>query len=59
MEIHTCANCGSVYEVRHQSVPYHDKDTEECEVCKETILSWDGGVTYSTKLIEKKENHLT
>lgn len=35
-----------------------DKDTIDCSVCGNELLSWNGGVMYSMiALIEKHENH--
>lgn len=46
--IKTCSNCGKKWGIYKVSLPMRDKDTLECD-CKETLLSWNGGVMYTSK----------
>ncbi|WP_163279303.1 hypothetical protein [Clostridium sporogenes] len=48
-----CPKCGAEYEVHKIKSPIRDKDTEECRICGTKLLSWNGGVIYSIKLIKK------
>lgn len=56
MEI-TCPNCGSIYEIRRIKIPVRDKDTITCDVCNQTLKSWNGGEMWVSDLKERKENH--
>ena len=58
MNITTCEKCGSVYKLTSVNVPMRDKDTIECDICGETIHSWNQAKVWSATLIEKNENHL-
>jgi predicted Zn finger-like uncharacterized protein len=53
-----CDNCGSVYRLRYEKVPYKDSDFVNCEVCGTKVYSWNVSRTYYIDLLEKKENHL-
>jgi predicted Zn finger-like uncharacterized protein len=54
-EIVECPKCGSIYELTKHHSPSRDKDTIECEVCGETIKSWNGGEFYTWELKKKGE----
>ncbi|HEY8889890.1 MAG TPA: hypothetical protein VIM70_06510 [Clostridium sp.] len=49
----TCSKCGAEYELHRHRIPMRDKDSETCYFCNTTLISWNGGVMYSTKLIKK------
>ena len=49
----TCAGCGAVYEVFKHKLIMRDKDSIDCDVCGQELISWNGGVMYSTKLIKR------
>ena len=51
----TCPTCGSVYEVEQYSLPARDIDSEDCVVCQTRLRSWNGGVMFGYKLIQKAE----
>ena len=51
MEIKECKTCGSKYELIEIKIPTRDKDSIECNYCKSTIISWNGGVMYRYKEI--------
>ena len=49
-----CENCGAEYELhKHNLAGQRDNDSEECEICGTTLISWNGGAMYTTKLIKK------
>ena len=48
-----CKTCGSTYLITKHKLAMRDKDEITCDVCGEELLSWNGGVTYSAKLIER------
>lgn len=52
-----CSKCGSIYDIFKHHCPMRDQDTLACEVCGETLRSWNGGVYYSLSLIERHERH--
>jgi len=52
----TCPKCGAEYELYSMKLIMRDKDSEECEVCGTTLMSWNGAVMYHTKLIKKDED---
>jgi len=52
-EIIECPKCGSVYELTKHKSPARDHDSIECQICGETIKSWNGGLFYTSKLISK------
>ena len=53
-----CKKCGSEYSLGAQKIPVRDKDTLECEVCGETIFSWNEAKIWHATLVVRKENHL-
>ena len=32
-----------------------DKDSIDCDVCGATLIEWDGGVIYSSELVQRAE----
>lgn len=50
MTNHKC-ECGRVWNVTEHKYFMRDKDSLDCK-CGREIISWNGGVTYSAKLIE-------
>lgn len=46
-----CKKCGAIYEIIESDYPMRDKDSLKCDCCNNTILNWNGGVIYSSKLI--------
>ena len=49
----TCSKCGAKYKLYKIKIPMRDKDSERCVICGNTLISWNGGVMYDTKLIKK------
>jgi hypothetical protein len=49
----TCQRCGSTYELASFPLPARDKDQIDCEVCGEELISWNGGVMWSAKLVTR------
>lgn len=47
-----CEKCESEYEVYVMKIPIKDKDSEICEVCGETLFSWNESKMYDAKLIK-------
>lgn len=45
-ETRTCNVCGTNYKLYKTKLPMRDKDSEDCEICGNTIISWNGGVMY-------------
>jgi hypothetical protein len=54
----TCDNCGSVYQLMSEKVPYADADSINCEVCSVKLYSWRNSKEYKVRLLERKELHL-
>lgn len=52
MNEETCKKCGAVYELTRHKLIARDKDSINCK-CGEELISWNGGVCYSSKLIKK------
>jgi len=52
-----CPKCGSVYEIQEFKTPERDVGSITCEVCGEALISWNGGVTYESKLFERRDEH--
>jgi predicted Zn finger-like uncharacterized protein len=44
-----CKNCGAIYQIIAQDYPMRDKDSIKCEYCGDILLSWNGGIIYSSK----------
>lgn len=54
----TCRGCGAEYELfKHNLAGQRDKDSEECDVCRTTLISWNGGAMYTTKIIKKEDQN--
>jgi len=53
----TCENCGSVYEFTSQKSIMRVKEDFNCDVCNELIYRCNEAKDWSSKLIEKHENH--
>jgi hypothetical protein len=51
----TCSKCGSIYEISEYKMMVRDSDEISCEVCGTELISWNGGVMYSKKLIQRAE----
>ena len=49
----TCPTCESEYEITERKMIYRDKDTLDCFICGKELMSWNGAVSYSAKLIKK------
>lgn len=56
-EKYECPVCGSKYEITKHKIIMRDKDSIECDICNHPIISWNGGVMYSSKLLERNEKH--
>lgn len=52
-ETKTCSKCGKKWDIHKIRIPMRDKDSLECD-CGEKLLSWNGGVMYTSKPSEKK-----
>ena len=48
-----CSKCGSVYEIEEFKTTEPDVDSITCEVCGESLISWNGGVMYKARLFER------
>lgn len=46
--------CFAIYEVYRHPSPMRDKDTWSCK-CGNEIVSWNGGVFYSAKMVEDND----
>ena len=46
-----CKKCGAKYKIIGHDCPMRDKDNLKCDFCGEILISWNGGVFYSRKLI--------
>jgi|GEM_PF-1875566 len=53
----TCSKCGAEYNLYETKLMMRDIDSEKCDICGTTLKSWNGGVMYSAKLIEKDSNN--
>jgi len=51
----TCPNCGSVFSITKHKLIMRDKDTIDCDVCGTELLSWNGAVMYSHKLVQRAD----
>lgn len=51
-----CSKCGAKYKLYKIKSPMRDKDSESCVICGNTLISWNGGVMYNTKLIEEDKD---
>lgn len=49
-----CSRCGSLYELTKVKIPLRDKDFLECDICGAKLISWNGGLMYTKKLIKKE-----
>ena len=49
----TCKQCGSTYSTRRIKIIMRDKDSIACEVCGETLISWNGGEMWEAKLTHR------
>lgn len=49
----TCKRCGAEYEVTRRDLPARDKDSINCKVCGEELVSWNGSFSLSAKLVGK------
>ncbi|TCZ75383.1 hypothetical protein E0485_17410 [Paenibacillus albiflavus] len=47
---HICT-CGREWLITKHHSPMRDKDSESC-LCGEELVSWNGGVTYSVRLVK-------
>ena len=51
----TCKRCASRFRLRHFKLAMRDRDSYDCSVCGNTLISWNGGEMYSDlELIEAK-----
>ena len=50
----TC-KCGAVYLEKGTKLPVRDKDSFDCNLCGEELNRWNGGVTYSYKLLRQPD----
>ena len=48
-----CPQCDSQYELKEIPIPMRDKDSLLCDVCETTLISWNGGEMWASKLIKK------
>lgn len=48
-----CPKCGAIYKLFKIKTIMRDKDSEECDICDTTLISWNGAVMYTTELIKK------
>lgn len=46
-----CKNCQATYRLSSVSVPMRDKDNIECDFCGAELISWNGGIVYSSELL--------
>lgn len=46
-----CTQCGRVWNLRKEKVPFNDNDSEDC-LCGKELISWKGGQVYYVELIE-------
>ena len=51
----TCSKCGAEYALYKTKLITRDKDSEECDICGTTLISWNGAVMYTAKLIKKRD----
>lgn len=51
-----CEKCGAEYKLYKAKLIMRDKDSETCDICGTTLISWNGAVMYSTKLIRKEND---
>ena len=51
-----CSECGAKYKLYSMKIPMRDKDSERCEICGATLISWNGAIMYDARLIEKGDN---
>lgn len=56
-EKYECPICGSKYELIKIQIIMRDKDSLDCQICGHEIISWNSGVMYNAKLIERNEKH--
>ena len=52
-----CDRCGSEYRLTRHHEAMRDKDSINCEVCGEELISWNGGGYYTSYLLERREKH--
>lgn len=50
-----CPKCGSEYQINKIKLIMRDKDSINCDVCGEELLSWNGAVMYDAKLIKRAD----
>lgn len=51
-----CPKCGAEYELYESKLIMRDIDSETCDLCGTTLMSWNGAVMYSTKLVKKNND---
>lgn len=49
----TCKQCGSTYSMRRIKIIMRDKDSIRCEVCGETLISWNGAEMFEATLTNR------
>ncbi len=49
--IHQCEKCGAKYEIFEQRLIMRDNDSLDCQKCGHELISWNGAVCYTAKLI--------
>lgn len=50
-----CQGCGKEYEIYVMKVPMRDKDSESCESCGTTLISWNEAKMYDARLANKEK----
>ena len=53
----TCSKCGSVHKIQEFKTTDRDDGSITCEVCGEALISWNGGVMYKARLLERRDEH--
>lgn len=51
MDGERCPSCGRVWKIVKHKIIIRDKDSLKCD-CGHTLISWNGAVMYSSKLIK-------
>ncbi len=47
-----CEGCGKEYDIFVMKIPMRDRDSEKCEKCGTTLISWNESKMYEARPVE-------